>query len=75
MDNHACENEGTVSREGVYTRLVSITGGCEMECIALVNPNDDLDGTFRAFDIDCNEWIKVYGWTCAIEDYQDGEDK
>lgn len=70
IDNQTCENEGTVSREGVYTKLVSITGGLAMECVALVNPNDDLDGTFRAFDIDANEWFRVNGWQCDIVDYE-----
>lgn len=34
---------------------------CEFE--ALVRPDADLDGTFRAFDCDNAEWLSVNGWT------------
>lgn len=63
-----CENEGTVSRQGVYTKLVSIEGGCS-GFVALVKPDTDLDDRFKAFDIDNNEWVWVNGWACDIEEY------
>lgn len=34
----------------------------------LVKPDADLDGAFRAFDIDESEFLKVNGWLFAIED-------
>lgn len=64
-----CHNEGTVSRGGIYTRLVFIEGGAG-SFLALINPNDDLDGRFKAFDIDENEWLWVNGWSCDVTDYE-----
>jgi len=33
-----------------------------------VKPDADLDGTFRAWDEDESEWLKVNGWLFIIED-------
>lgn len=63
-----CENEGTVRRAGVYTRLVQIERGC-YSAVALVKPDTDFDSRFKAFDIDENEWGWFNGWTCDINDY------
>lgn len=50
-----------------YTR--SIMGDCD-ECTLclLVKPEADLDGRFRAWDLDENEWIFVNGWLFTFED-------
>jgi len=34
----------------------------------LVNPDDDLDSTFQAYDLACQEWINVNGWLFEIEE-------
>lgn len=70
MTETVCENEGTVSRNTPFTKLMSITFATG-EIIALVNPDDDLDGEFKAFDIDENEWIRVKGWLAEINPMED----
>ena len=32
----------------------------------LVKPDADLDGDFIAYDLDCNEFIKVNGWLFEV---------
>jgi hypothetical protein len=50
-----------------YTRPVFATGdGYDLEL--WVKPDVDLDGTFRAYDEDEDEWVKVNGWLFVIED-------
>jgi len=34
----------------------------------MVQPNADLDGTFRAWDMDGQEFIRVNGWLFTIEE-------
>lgn len=34
----------------------------------LAKPDAELDGTFRAFDTDAGEWIKINGWLFEFED-------
>lgn len=34
-------------------------------------PDEDLDGTFWAFDHDEQEMIRINGWTVVIEDIRD----
>lgn len=34
----------------------------------LVKPDADIEGTFRAWDQDESEWLKVNGWLFSIED-------
>lgn len=34
----------------------------------LIAHDADLDGTFRAWDIDNGEWLNVNGWLFSIED-------
>lgn len=34
----------------------------------MAKPEADLDGTFRAFDLDELEWLSVNGWLFSIED-------
>lgn len=44
-----------------FTQLVLIeTYEQTLECWTL--PDADLDGTFKAFDVDENEWLNVNGW-------------
>lgn len=50
-----------------YTRHVQITAGDD-EFTALVQPDTDLDGSFRCFDTDNQVWLTVNGWLCLIED-------
>lgn len=45
-----------------YTQQVMLTLGCYYHFKALVRPTTDLDGTFRCFDVDQNEWLLVNGW-------------
>lgn len=33
----------------------------------LVRPDDDLDGTFRAWDIDMQEFVRINGWLWSID--------
>lgn len=50
-----------------YTRhvLLDSDGSC---FAALIRPDVDLDGTFRAFDTDNQEWLNVNGWLFSITD-------
>lgn len=48
-----------------YTREVHlISDACEL--YLLVKPDVDLDDTFRAWDMDNQEWIRVNGWLFAL---------
>lgn len=49
-----------------YTRHVWAEGGDYLLNL-LVKPDADLDGTFRAYDQDECEWLKVNGWLFCIE--------
>lgn len=41
---------------------------------ALVKPDTDFDGSFKAFNTDDQEWLTVNGWLCLIEELElDGE--
>lgn len=44
-----------------YMEEVHATGGGH-ELFLLIKPGTDLDGSFRAWDMDAQEYIKVYGW-------------
>lgn len=59
-------NDNTAVRLG-FTRHVYCDGGL-VSFAALVKPDADLDGTFRAFDTDNQEWLNVNGWLFLIED-------
>jgi hypothetical protein len=54
-----------------YTR--EIFGDCpEYSLVLLVKPETDLDGTFRAWCVDGQEFIHVNGWLFAFEDSNNG---
>lgn len=55
-----------------YTRHVWAEGG-EFTLDLLVKPDADLDGTFRAYDLDEEEWIKVNGWLFTTSDYEEAQ--
>jgi hypothetical protein len=50
-----------------YTRRVYIEGGSQ-EGSFLIQPEADLDGRFKAWGIDWEEWTWVHGSNCLIED-------
>lgn len=56
-----------------FTQLIRIeTREQGIECLA--RPDADLGGTFRAFDVDENEWIDVNSWLGAsLEVWKDGQ--
>lgn len=70
MTETVCENEGTVFRAGIFTKLVQVEAGTS-SFVALVRPDFDPDDRFKCFDIDNNEWLFVNGWSCDISDYQE----
>ena len=39
-----------------------------MDLFLLIQPDADLDGSFKAWDMDCQEWIMVNGWLFSIEE-------
>lgn len=49
-----------------YTREV-IASGIEHDLYLLVKPEADLSGTFKAWDMDNQEFIRVNGWLYSIE--------
>lgn len=52
--------EAAALRAG-YTRPVYIDMGWH-SFAALIEPDADLDGTFKAFDTDNGDWLNVNGW-------------
>jgi hypothetical protein len=40
----------------------------EHQLYLLIKPGTDLDGEFKAWDTDCQEFINVNGWLYAIVD-------
>jgi len=50
-----------------FTREVFATAS-EYDLHLLVKPDADLDGTFRAWDCDEQEWLSVNGWNFNIND-------
>jgi len=50
-----------------YTEFVSAVGGCHELRLAVV-PGADLDGTFKAWCLDEQEFIRVNGWNFSITD-------
>lgn len=57
----------TIARTQGYTRAV--VADCDLHTLELlIKPDADLDGTFRAWDRDQQEWLRVNGWLFVIED-------
>lgn len=50
-----------------YTKSVMISGG-DRDIAALVKPDTDYDDIFTCYDTDNQEWVKVYGYNCEIEE-------
>lgn len=51
----------TAALRAGYTRPVFLELGMS-SFAALIQPDEDLDDTFTAFDTDNNEWLTVNGW-------------
>lgn len=50
-----------------FTRELLAEGG-PYSLHLFVTPDTDLDGTFKAYDADNCEWIKVNGWLFTFEE-------
>ena len=50
-----------------FTREVIASNG-EYDLYLLVRPDTDFDSTFKAWDTDNQEWIRVNGWLFTIAD-------
>ena len=50
-----------------FTREVVLIG-VEHELYVLVRPNTDFESTFKAWDTDNQEWLRVNGWLFYVED-------
>lgn len=48
-----------------YTQKVMAVGG-EFDLFLLVQPDTDFESTFKAWDTDAQEWIRVNGWLFEI---------
>jgi hypothetical protein len=54
-----------------YTRPVYLELGFS-GFAALIQPDEDVDGTFTAFDTDNGEWLSVNGWLLeTVEELED----
>ena len=51
-----------------YTKEIIATNDHGLELFLLVQPDADLDDRFKAWDTDCQEFIRVNGWLFSIED-------
>jgi len=49
-----------------YTKEILASNG-DLDLYLLVQPDADLDDTFKAWDTDAQEWVKVNGWLFRIE--------
>jgi len=59
-------SDGSAVRDG-YTQEVHAFAGEGLELYLLVQPGTDLDDTFRAWDMDAQEYITVTGWMFNVE--------
>ena len=41
-----------------------------MDLLLLVKPDQEFDGTFKAWDCDAQEFITINGWLFAFEEVQ-----
>ena len=53
-----------------FTREITAEFPCVSLCL-LIEPDTDLDGTFRAWDMDEQEFISVNGWLADVEEVAD----
>jgi hypothetical protein len=61
MDDNAAVLEG-------YTREIVATNAHGCEFFLLVKPDAQLDGVFKAWDMDEQEFCYPKGWLFAVED-------
>jgi len=52
---------------GGYTKEIHMSFG-EYDLSLLVKPDEDLDGSFKAWDMAEQEYLTVNGWMGSIED-------
>jgi hypothetical protein len=57
--------------DGYTKELFGTSDGPDLNI--LVRPDTDLDGTFRAWDMDEQEYIMVHGWLFAFEEVPEGD--
>ena len=50
-----------------YTREV-VASNAALDLFLLVQPDTDFDDTFRAWDTDAQEFIRVNGWLFSVQD-------
>lgn len=55
------------ARDAGFTRPIFASSSA-YDLDLLVEPGADFDGTFRAWDVDCQEWLDVNGWLFQIEE-------
>lgn len=59
-------------KEGFTKEVVVSNGECDL--YLLVRPDTDFDGTFKAWDTDAQEFIKLYGWLFVRVDGDNARD-
>ncbi len=52
--------------EGFTQEVVAEVGGYVLHL--LVKPNTFFDDAFKAWDMDAQEFVRINGWLCTIED-------
>lgn len=57
-----------------YTREIIADSGLDYTLHLFVKPDADLDGSFKAYDADECEWVRVSGWNFTIEDVEPSVD-
>ena len=50
-----------------YTKELFLSS-MEVDLYVLVKPSTDLDGIFKAWDTDNQQWLTVYGWNFTSEE-------
>lgn len=56
-----------------YTRHVMADAEAGMTTLfLLIKPDTDLDSSFKAWDTDQQEWVKVNGWLFTFEQLDEG---
>lgn len=58
--------DAIATRQG-YTREVHLSSD-EYDLFLLIKPDTDLDSTFKAWDTDEQEFLKVNGWLFTLEE-------
>lgn len=58
-DYHAATERGFTQRLWIYAG--------DSEILALVKPDVDLDGWFKAYDVEEREYLNICGWNCTFD--------